>query len=186
MRVISGFLKGKRLLSPKGQDTRPTADRLKETLFNILQGRISESKFLDVFSGTGSIGIEALSRGADKVVFIDSSRECGEIINKNLSSISSADILNKFDIIVADFKSAIRTLGNENKKFDIIFLDPPYYNEFTYEAINAIVENRLLEKDGIIISEQGSKDPEYEFSKLEIYDIREYKTAKFVFYTNLQ
>lgn len=179
MRVISGALKGKRLLSPKGLDTRPTADRLKETLFNIVQGRIYESKFLDIFSGTGSIGIEALSRGAKKVVFIDSSHECGELIKKNLAGTA---VLSKADIITANFTNALNRLGNKSEKFDIIFLDPPYYNELTEKTLIAIIENNLLEKGGIIISEQGSKDPVLDFDKLCVYDIRDYKTTKFVFY----
>ena len=181
MRVISGMLKGKNLLSPKGQNTRPTADRLKETLFNIIQGRIYESKFLDIFCGTGSIGIEALSRGAEKVTFIDSSRECGELIRKNLAG---TPVLEKAGIIIADFADALNKLGKRNEKFDIIFLDPPYYGEFTEKAINAVIKNGLLENGGIIISEQGSKDPVCEFDGLCAYDIREYKTAKFVFYAD--
>ena len=179
MRIISGTLRGKRLLSPKGQNTRPTADRLKETLFNIIQGRIYESKFLDIFSGTGSIGIEALSRGAEKVVFIDSSRECGELIKKNLAGTS---VIGKADIIIADFEDALYKLGKKKDKFDIIFLDPPYHNEFTEKTINSVIENDLLEAGGIIISEQGSKNSVHEFEELRIYDIREYKTAKFIFY----
>ena len=181
MRVISGTLKGKRLLSPKGQDTRPTADRLKETLFNIIQGRIYESNFLDIFSGTGSIGIEALSRGAKKSVFIDSSCECGELIKKNIAGTS---VLFKAEIIIADFENALNKLGKNNEKFDIIFLDPPYHNEFAEKTINLVIKNGLLEKGGIIISEQGKNDPVHEFNELYIYDIREYKTAKFVFYAD--
>jgi len=170
-------------LSPKGQATRPTSDRLKETLFNIIQGHIYGCKFLDIFSGTGSIGIEALSRGAKKAVFIESSRECCELIKKNLAGTPA---LSKADIIIADFKNALNRLGKKNEKFDIIFLDPPYYNEFTEKAISAVIDNGLLEKGGIIISEQGGKDPVHEFNGLCICDIREYKTAKFVFYTNSQ
>lgn len=182
MRVISGFLKGKRLTAPIGNDTRPTADRLKETLFNILQGRISECKFLDIFSGTGAIGIEALSRGAERVVFIESKRECADIIKKNLASVTDPELISRFDIIVNDFQNALKKLGGKNEAFDIIFLDPPYYSEFTYAAIKKIIENNLLEKGGLIISEQGSNDPEYIFDELQIYDIRQYKTTKFVFY----
>jgi 16S rRNA (guanine(966)-N(2))-methyltransferase RsmD len=183
LRVISGELRGKRLLSPKGSNTRPTADRFKETLFNILQNRVYGSRFLDIFSGTGAMGIEALSRGATKAVFIDSSAECGELIKKNLAGTS---VISSAVILISDFVSALKNLGNKNEKFDIIFLDPPYYNEFTEKAIEAVVANNLLADDGIIVSEQASDSPLFEIIGLDIYDVRKYKTTKFVFYRKIE
>jgi 16S rRNA (guanine(966)-N(2))-methyltransferase RsmD len=180
MRVISGLLRGKRIIAPKDQSTRPTSDRLKETLFNILQGQVCGARFLDVFSGTGGVGIEALSRGSEKVIFIESNRECGELIKRNLAD---TPVSCRADIIISDFSAAINALGKKNEKFNIIFLDPPYYSDFTEKAINAILKNDLLHVNGILISEQGSKDPILDYEGLKPYDVRNYKTTAFVFYS---
>lgn len=124
MRIISGKFRGRRLKSPRGADLRPTSDRLKETLFNILGPEISGSVFLDVFAGTGAIGLEALSRGARAAVFIESNREAAKLIRQNLEL---CGIASDFRILVGDVFTLLRTLARESFNADIAVLDPPYH-----------------------------------------------------------
>jgi len=124
MRIISGRFRGRRLKGPRGMDLRPTSDRLKETLFNILAPEISGSRVLDVFAGTGAIGLEALSRGAQQVVFIESSQEAVQLIRQNLAL---CGITTGFRILPGDVFAALRTLAREAFEADITFLDPPYH-----------------------------------------------------------
>jgi 16S rRNA (guanine966-N2)-methyltransferase len=123
MRVISGKYRGRRLKGPKGTDLRPTGDRLKETLFNILKPQISGAVVLDVFSGTGAIGIEALSRGADRTVFIERDPSANALIRRNLEICGIED---DFSIIRQDAFKALRSLARQEFSVDIIYFDPPY------------------------------------------------------------
>ena len=123
LRVISGTAKGHKLKTIKGITTRPTADRVKESLFNIISGLIPKARVLDVYAGTGSIGIEALSRGAEFAVFVDKSNECSRIIRENLVS---TKLIDKASVITGDIFITLNKISKNNKKFDIIFLDPPY------------------------------------------------------------
>jgi 16S rRNA (guanine966-N2)-methyltransferase len=123
MRVIAGTLRGRRLRAPKGHHIRPTGDRLKGTLFNIIQSRIEGARFLDAFSGTGAIGIEALSRGAAAVIFIDARESAGGALRENLEHCA---ITGGFRLLEADIFVALRRLAREGERLDILFLDPPY------------------------------------------------------------
>ena len=123
MRVISGKYRGRRLKGPKGTELRPTGDRLKETLFNILKPQISGAVVLDVFSGTGAIGIEALSRGADRTVFIERDPSANALIQRNLEICGIED---GFSIIKQDAFAALRSLARQEFRADIIYFDPPY------------------------------------------------------------
>ncbi len=123
MRVISGRYRGRKLFGPRGRDLRPTSDRLRETLFNILSPAVSGSVVLDVFAGTGAIGIEALSRGAQEVVFIESGREGCALIRQNLEA---CGITSSYRLIREDAFTALRQLCREGFAADIVFLDPPY------------------------------------------------------------
>lgn len=123
MRVISGKYRGRRLKGPKGTELRPTGDRLKETLFNILKPQISGAVVLDVFSGTGAIGIEALSRGADRTVFIERDPSANALIRQNLEICGIED---GFSIIRQDAFKALRSLARQEFRVDIIYFDPPY------------------------------------------------------------
>jgi 16S rRNA (guanine(966)-N(2))-methyltransferase RsmD len=123
MRIIAGQFRGRRLKRPEGTDLRPTSDRLKETLFDILGPEIRGATVLDIFAGTGAIGLEALSRGARTVVFIESNREAAKLIHQNLGL---CGINSGFRIIQADVFKSLRTLACEGFREDIAFLDPPY------------------------------------------------------------
>lgn len=155
MRVISGSARGLKLKSPKGMDVRPTTDRVKESLFNIISNHILDSFILDLFSGTGSLGIEALSRGAQRCTFVDSSRDSIEIIKDNLKNTKFID---KSEVIFSDTISAINKLGVKRDKFDIIFMDPPYLKNLIVPVLKEIIKRELLEEDGIIIIEHDTKD----------------------------
>ena len=123
MRIMSGKFRGRRLKGPRSMDLRPTGDRLKETLFNIVAPEIAGSRVLDVFAGTGAIGLEALSRGAQQVVFIESGQEALRLIRQNLAL---CGITEGFRILQGDVFAALRTLAREAFAADLTFLDPPY------------------------------------------------------------
>lgn len=155
LRVISGKARGLKLDSPKNQDVRPTTDRVKESLFNIINPYIRESNILDLFAGTGSLGIECLSRGAKNCVFVDKSKDSINIIKSN---VKKARVENESTILNVDFKDAVKRLSSQNQKFDVIFMDPPYYENMFIECLKIIDELNLLYEDGIIIVEHDTKD----------------------------
>lgn len=179
MRVISGTAKGFKLKAPAGLETRPTTDRIKESLFNIIASEIYEINFLDLFSGSGSIGIEALSRGAEKAVFVDNSNESINIIKHNLEF---TKLNNKSIIIKSDVYSAINRLNRDNIKFDIIFMDPPYKEKLIYNTLKTIYENNILKNEGFIIAEQSSKDEIPCIDYFDVFKVKEYKTTKMLFF----
>ncbi len=145
MRVIAGLAKGKKLQTLEGQDVRPTISRIKESIFNIIQFEIQERKFLDLFSGSGQMGIEALSRGAKSVTFVDSRAQSIEIIKQNLRS---TGLSGSFDLVNAD---ALSFLDTTNEKFDIAYLDPPYKVGILQKAMCKLVD--VMNSNGIIICE---------------------------------
>ena len=154
MRVISGSRKGFKLKAPKGLDTRPTQDRIKESLFNILGNIHKEALVLDLFSGSGAIGIEFLSRGAKKCYFIDDSQDSIRTINENLEKTN-------FQALSEVYKNnvcrAAKVLGENNIIFDYIFMDPPYNSEYEKKTLKLICENNLISESGTIIVEHGKK-----------------------------
>lgn len=156
LRVISGTARGHHLKTPKGMSTRPTTDRVKESLFNIISMFIVDSDVLDLFSGSGSLGIEALSRGAASAVFVDSSRECYGIIKDNLQHTKLSD---KGKVYTEAVNEAIRKLFVHNKKFDLIFMDPPYSKNLVEETLNCIANNDIIKSNSLIICEHRSSDP---------------------------
>lgn len=152
MRVISGKFKGKNLRFVSNEELRPTANMVRQALFTKLQFEISGKRFLDLFAGSGAIGIEALSRGAGRVVFVDKSPLAINIIKQNVASIVTD--FRQFGIVQMDFRRALETLLEE---FDFIFLDPPYKSNFYLEAANLILKNNLLSNGGILICEHEAK-----------------------------
>ena len=155
MRVISGKVRGLKLNAPKNDDVRPTTDRVKESLFNMINSYMMDSDILDLFAGTGSLGIECLSRGANKCVFVDNSKESLNIVKSN---IKKARLENESTILNLEFKSAINTLGLKKQQFDVIFMDPPYYKNMFSDALSAVDNNNLLKEDGIIVVEHDTVD----------------------------
>lgn len=165
LRVISGSAKGHKLKTINGTATRPTTDRVKESVFNIISGFIVGKRVLDLYSGTGSLGIEALSRGAEFAIFVDNSRECLVTIKQNLSHTRLSE---KASIMPTNVFSVLDNLSKENRKFDIIFLDPPYNKGLVEETLKCLVESDIIEREGMVIAEHDYKEnvpQEVEFLK---------------------
>ena len=147
MRVISGKMRGVRLKTPTGQSTRPTADRVKEAMFSILQFELPGAKVLDLFGGTGQLGIEAVSRGAKSAVFVDQNEQACRLIRENLKL---AKMEQESKVVRSDYLSFLKTT---KEKFDIILLDPPYAEVFLENALKLISEIDILQTNGIIVAE---------------------------------
>ena len=156
MRVISGTARGLRLESPDGQDTRPTLDNVKEAVFSMLFDRVRDAKVLDLFAGSGALGIEALSRGASHCIFSDKSPKSVSIVRTN---VTKARLTDKAEIVKADYKEVLSDCTGKGKKFDIIFLDPPYANGLLDEALQFIYSNSLLAKNGVVVAEFDNGTP---------------------------
>ncbi len=175
MRIISGKHKGKKLKSFDGFDVRPTSDRAREALFSMLMSKVIGSNFLDLCSGTGAIGLEAISRGASEVTFVDNSKESLKICDFNLKSIKeSADLV---------FSDALNFLKSTINKFDIIFFDPPYiFDDFT-SVLKVIFDRKLLNENGLIIYEHKSDKPTIEDVNFKLINTKKYGIAILDFYT---
>ena len=150
MRIIAGKFKGRTLETLRGNSVRPTTDRVKESIFNLIQFRVDDARVLDLFCGSGALGIESLSRGASQVTFCDKARASIEITKKNLEKVhGNISIINK------DYSACIDTLAREGKKFDIIFLDPPYLEGLQDAILNKLKEADILDEDGVIVYERA-------------------------------
>jgi 16S rRNA (guanine(966)-N(2))-methyltransferase RsmD len=156
MRVIAGIYKGRRLKTLEGMSVRPTPDRLRETLFNILAPRIEEARFADICAGSGAIGVEALSRGARHVTFIESSLKAARVISENLRN---CGIRSGYRLINRDALRALKNLTSEHAQFDIIYFDPPYDSEIYAPAMWLIAKHDLLAEDGVVIVEHRRQRP---------------------------
>lgn len=176
MRIISGKARGTKLFTLEGINTRPTLDRVKEPLFSIIGLKIQESEVLDLFAGSGALGIEALSRGAKSAVLCDNSKDAISIINNNLKKTKM-----EAEVICNDFVKCLSKMNG--RKFDIIFLDPPYETNYLERAINKILEFNLLKEDGLIIAETDNQEIVKNIEKLDITikDIRTYGRVILVF-----
>ena len=179
MRIISGTARGTKLITLNGENTRPTLDRIKESLFNIINKKIIDANVLDLYSGSGAIGLEFASRGAKKVFLCDKSRKAIEIINKNIEKTHLED---KIEIHNSDSILLLDKLSN--KKFDIIFIDPPYKTDLIKKSLIKIFKNNLLSAEGIIILETDEEErilKEIKEYENYIYDKRNYGRVKLIF-----
>ncbi|MCI9612010.1 MAG: 16S rRNA (guanine(966)-N(2))-methyltransferase RsmD [Eubacterium sp.] len=181
MRIIAGTAKSLPLRSIEGRDTRPTTDRIKETLFNILQTGIEGCSFLDLFAGSGQIGLEALSRGASHAVFVESSKKACACIEENIR-------FTRFDarakLLSMEASGALRTLEG-NDSFDYIFMDPPYQSGMEQEVLIYLAGSGLLKEDGVIIIEAAA-DTDFSYVSgmgLKVIREKKYKTNKHIFVT---
>lgn len=153
MRIIAGIAKGQTIQTLEGIATRPTLDRVKETLFGIIQFDLIERNVLDLFAGSGNLGFEALSRGANHVIFVDNNAKCSDIIKTNAEKLKFAE---KCTIMKADYKQALSQLSNRNLRFDMVFLDPPYKSDLATDAISTLIDFNLLNQDAIIAIEHSN------------------------------
>ncbi|MBQ3225976.1 MAG: 16S rRNA (guanine(966)-N(2))-methyltransferase RsmD [Clostridia bacterium] len=172
MRVISGTARGRKLVSPDGDSVRPTLDRVKESIFNMLSFSIADASVLDLFAGSGALGIEALSRGAKSAVFVDKSVASLSIVRQNLQLTHLED---KAICIQSDFASY---LSSAKDAFNLIFLDPPYAAGFMESALALIKERKLLSEDGIILCESDSGDEFVPSEAFSVYRNKKYGKAR--------
>lgn len=152
MRVVAGKYRGKNLASPKDDRVRPTTTRIKETLFNVLQGYSQDAVALDLFAGSGALGIECISRGAKEVVFVDNNKDSIELVRKNLQGIDG-----NFKVVNSDFSGVLRNAYVTGKKFDMIFVDPPYASGLGELALGLIFDLDLLADGGVVVFEHGAE-----------------------------
>lgn len=170
MRIISGTMRGTKLYTLEGLNTRPTLDRVKEALFSKINMDLQEAYVLDLFSGSGALALESLSRGANKAVLCDQSRDAIKIIKQNVEKTRTEE---KVLLLNCDFKKALEKLKNE--RFDVIFLDPPYETTFAEEASEIIARNGILKENGLIILETDNKEKVIKNLNTEILEIKDEK-----------
>ncbi|MBQ3048033.1 MAG: 16S rRNA (guanine(966)-N(2))-methyltransferase RsmD [Clostridia bacterium] len=169
MRIISGKYRGINIPSPKEEIVKPTLDRIKENIFNIIQFEVPSSCCLDLFCGSGALGLEALSRGANEVCFVDNNKQNINALKTFLQKLNATN----YNIYNSDYYEALKTFDNTNKKFDIIFLDPPFDTDLAIIALQKIFKFGLLSPNGVVVWEHPT---EYDTSKFEhkIKDSRVY------------
>jgi len=155
MRIITGKAKGTKLYSLEGEDvTRPTSERAKEAIFSMLQFEIEGRRVLDLFAGSGQLGLEAMSRGADYAMFVDQSRDAMNIVKKNAEKTHFFD---KCGYLVSDYRSYLRKMGGR-EYFDIVFLDPPYRSDSLCDALLRIHEEKIIKDTGVVVCESDRED----------------------------
>jgi len=178
MRIIAGEAKGRTIVAPKGDETRPTSDKIRDALFSILQFDVPGARVLDLFGGTGALALEAISRGAESAVICDVSQDAAKAVSRNIETVCGRDGRARF--VKADYRKALDALRNE--KFSLVFLDPPYRMTEAYTAAVAfILNNNMLTEDGIIIAER-QKGAEYTLpDTVLIRDTRTYRDTQLDF-----
>lgn len=154
MRIITGSAKGKKLLTLEGEATRPTSERIKGAIFSSIQFEIENRRVLDLFAGSGQMGLEALSRGAERVTFIDSSREAMEIVKKNAEN---TGFFQRSHFLVSDYRNYIRKASGK-EQFDLVFIDPPYALRCCVDAAAALREARLIIPGALVVLESGEEE----------------------------
>ena len=154
MRVIGGLARGRRILAPRGRETRPTSDYLREVLFNLLAQQVEDRTFLDLYAGTGAVGIEALSRGAARAVFVEHNRLALAMLHRNLEMSGFRD---RAEVVPMEVLRFLRRAGSGSRRFDLIFLDPPYQHTDAEAAIDLIASTALLAPTGMAILERSTK-----------------------------
>lgn len=158
MRIIAGHAHGQRLKAPRGLRTRPTSARARESIFSRLAVRIDFTgvRVLDIFAGSGSLGIESLSRGATHVTFVDSSRDAAAVIRANLAHL---ELVDRARIVVSDVRRALSDLGREHESFDLVFVDAPFKNDMSAQVLAMLAELSLVAPGGWVVVEQSKRAP---------------------------
>ena len=179
MRIISGKARGTKLYTLEGDNTRPTLDRVKESIFNIIQNEIEGAKILDLFAGSGAIGLEFLSRGAEKAVLCDKSKEAVNIIKKNIEKTHMEQYV---EIYNTDFENCLDKIKQE--QFDIIYIDPPYETDYIIKSLKKIKEKNIAKEESLIIIETDDEQrivKQIENIDVKIVDKRKYGRATIIF-----
>jgi 16S rRNA (guanine(966)-N(2))-methyltransferase RsmD len=179
LRVISGKLKGKRLFAIKGRNLRPTADRVREAIFDILQGSIDGIRVLDLFAGTGAMGIEALSRGSISAVFVESSRESLNALQRNLAE---CRLQEDSEVLPLEAEEGIRLLSRRGEEFGLVFLDPPYGRGLVPTTLQALSKSLILSPEALLVAEHSPEETADEIPLLERVDHRKYGGTRVSFF----
>lgn len=174
MRIISGTARGTKLFTLEGLDTRPTLDRVKEPLFNIINFDLEDAVVLDLFAGSGALGLEAISRGAKKVFLCEKNRNAANIVEKNIEKTKFQD---QAILIRNDFEKAILFIEQLNEKIDVVFIDPPYKTDLIKKSLEKILDSDILNDDFIIIAE--TDEPERILKDINILNINVFDTRKY-------
>lgn len=156
MRVIGGELRGRRLVAPRGQATRPTADRVRESLFNVLAPLIADADVLDLFAGSGALGIEALSRGARSAVFVESDQGAVRVLRQNVSALG---LVERAEVRPTSVATALRQLEGTGRAFDVILLDPPYRQGLAASVLGQLAASSLPGPRATVVAEHDRRDP---------------------------
>ncbi len=154
MRIIAGTARGRRIDAPEGRDTRPTLDRVRENLFNMLQGETADRRVLDLFAGSGALSLEALSRGAVFATLADHGRKANAVQKANIAALRWED---RTEVLLCDWREALRTLQSRGQKYDLVFLDPPYAMRDLTEVFREL--SGVLEEDALIVVEHEAARP---------------------------
>lgn len=172
MRIIAGKAKGRVILPPDGMQTRPTLDRVKESIFGIIQNYIPEAVVIDVFAGTGSLGLEAVSRGAKECYLVDKHPSTFQILKKNVANLN---FTKECQCLNLDAYQALEEVARRGITFDVIFIDPPYAKEMIPPAVEMAEKLKLLNSDGIIVTKIDSSENIYDgYGSIKISDCRKY------------
>lgn len=178
MRVIAGSARSLKLIAPEGLDVRPTIDRYKETVFNIIGQQVAGARVLDLFAGTGANGIEALSRGAASAVFVENSKKALVALEANLKF---TKLFEKATLMKYDYIKALTMLQDQGQTFDVIYMDPPFNKDYENQALTLLLSCGLLAEDGIVVCESDTETVIDGGSSLEIYKEKVFKSCKFTF-----
>lgn len=180
MRIIAGFAKGRKLLSPEGMETRPTLDRIKESIFSIIQNDVPYAIVLDVFAGTGSLGLEAVSRGAKQCYLVDKSPITFPLLEKNVENLNFKPMCKCLNM---DSYNALHKLSEDGIVLNLIFIDPPYMKNMIPKAIEIICDKNLLDRKGLIVTKIDSSEEIYEGNgKINLTNFRKYGNTTVCFY----
>lgn len=179
MRIIGGSARSRKFAAPKGEDTRPTLDKVRESLFNILQGKTIDAKVLDLFAGSGALAFEAISRGASEGVLVDVDRQVAQLLQKNGALLGFE---NQTTILCTRWEKALMKLTEEKRVFDLIFIDPPYQMANQKEIFVKLVKNQLLTQEGYIIYEHDTAHEKITLAELSCFDQRKYGDTWLSFY----
>lgn len=178
MRIISGKYKGHQLVSFQADHIRPTTDRVKETLFNKIQGDVDGARVLDLFSGTGNLGIEAISRGASEVVFVEKNKKSIAILEKNMAKLKISE---PYQIVQKDVLPFLKNY--EGAAFDVIFVDPPFTEEMAHDVMVVLSQSKVFHEQSLIMIESGRREKIVDdYSPLARYDVREFGDKSLSFF----
>ncbi len=185
MYIIAGLFKNRKIAVPKGYNTRPTSNKLREAVFNILRDSVIEADFLDLFAGSGAMGMEAISRGAKSSTFIDNSKECIKCIKSSLASMNLSGITK---VNQGDFLTVIKKMTKQERKFDIIYADPPYSKEISNQVLEMIDKSDLLKDDGYLFIEErsGVSIKEDNLKALELNKKRQFGDTMLLIYQRIK